>query len=156
MALGTAITVVGNLTGDPELRYTPTGTACVVLVVAVNARRYDKLTDKWTDGETSFYRVTGWRSLAENAAESLHKGDRVVVSGEISQRHWEDSAGEKKSAWNVTAAAIGPDLTYATAKVTKMARTRGEVAPDDPWSTGARERPVAATAGGPHDEEPPF
>lgn len=142
MANAVVITVVGNLTGDPELRFTANGTACAVLNVAFNPRWYDKTTAAWKDGDPSFHRVTVWRELAENVAESLHKGDRVVVSGTLSQRHWEQD-GEKKSAWGVTADAVGPDLSYAQAAVRKMQRTRaGEAPPDDEWSSATRERPA--------------
>lgn len=156
---GTEITVVGNITGDPELRYTATGTACCVFSVAVNQRKFNKLTDKWEDGETSYHRVTAWRYLAENCAESLHKGDRVVVAGELAERHWSDNEGQKRSAWGVTARAIGPDLSYATAKVAKMARTgRNDVPPDDPWHSATATRPPGGenAAGGFVDDEPPF
>ncbi len=147
------ITVVGNLTDEPELRFTPQGTAVCKLIVAFNPRRYDKDTGKWVDGEASFYRCTAWRQLAENIAESLAKGSRVVLTGTLSQRSWKDAqTGDLKSAWEVTVEAVGPELAYATATVKKMTRTaRGETPPDDPWATASRQ-PVPAGLG----DEPPF
>jgi len=143
------ITIVGNLTADPELRFTPAGVAVAALTVAVNPRFYDRDAAEWKDGEPSFYRVTVWRTLGENVAESLHKGDRVLVAGTIAQRIWEKPDGEKRSTFEVTAEAIGPDLTYAQAAVKKMTRSRGgDVAPDDPWANASRTRPA--------DDEPPF
>jgi len=145
------ITVVGNLTGDPELRFTPQGVAVARLTVAVNPRWFDKASNEWKDGDPSFYRVTAWRQLAEHAAESLTKGARVIVTGSIAQRAWEDDAGEKRSSWDVTADALGPDLAYATATVKRMQRAAGareQTPPDDPWAAGTTEPPA--------DDEPPF
>lgn len=123
------------------MRFTPAGIACAALTVAYNPRTYDRDAAAWKDGEPSFYRVTAWRQLAENVAESLRKGDRVVVTGVLAERHWE-ADGKKQSAWGVTADAIGPDLAYATASVKKMARSPGgDVPPDDAWSSATRERP---------------
>lgn len=162
---GTQITIVGNLTDDPELRFTSNGDAIVNFTVAFNRRVFDKQANEWKDGTTDFHRVTAWRQLAQNAAETLTKGTRVVVVGDLRQRHWEDAdTKQHRSAWEVTADAIGPELTWATAKVTKtsggggIARGR-ETAPDDPWATASKERPAApagAPAGGGHSEEPPF
>jgi single-strand DNA-binding protein len=151
----TPITVVGNLTDAPELRFTPSGAAVARFTVAHNPRYYDKTSDTWKDGEPSFYRCTAWRGLAENIAESLPRGARVVLAGEIRQRTWkDDKTGETRSSWDVTVEAIGPELTYAQATVRKMSRTaRGETAPDDPWTSASRE-PVPAGVGA--NEEPPF
>lgn len=147
----TPITVVGNVTDDPDLRFTHDGTACCVITVAVNPRRFDRNTQQWVDGEPSFHRVTVWRQLGENVAESIKKGARVIVSGTLAQRHWETDAGEKRSAWGITADAVGAELTFATATVKRMSRTaRGDVAPDDPWATASTTRPAPAS------EEPPF
>ena len=143
------ITVIGNLTGDPELRFTPDGTAVCRINVAHNARRYNKDTQKWDDGDASFYRCTAWRQLAENIAETLTKGHRVVVTGSMRQQQWEKD-GEKKSSWDLTIDAIGPDLTWATATVKKMARAgQGDTPPDDPWASGSKQAPAT-------DDEPPF
>jgi single-strand DNA-binding protein len=152
----TPITIIGNLTGDPELRFTPGGDAVCKFSVAHNVRRLNKETGLWEDAGASFYQCTAWRSLGENVAESLHKGDRVLVTGSWAQRQWEDpKTNETRYSWDLTVDAVGPDLAYAQATVRKMARTRhGEVAPDDPWATADRTRPepaLAATGG-----EPPF
>jgi single-strand DNA-binding protein len=147
----TPLTIVGNLTADPELRFTAAGVACCALTVAVNPRMYDKDKSEWKDGEPAFHRVTAWRTLGENAAESLRKGDRVIVTGALTQRHWDDDNGQSRSAWNLTADAVGPDLSYAQAKITKTSRVgRNETAPDDPWATASATRPPAL------DPEPAF
>jgi single-strand DNA-binding protein len=146
----TPLTIVGNLTADPELRFTTAGVACCALTVAVNPRTYDKDKGEWRDGEPAFHRVTAWRALGENVAESLRKGDRVIVTGALTQRHWDDN-GQSRSAWNVTADAVGPDLSYAQAKVTKTTRVGKDTAPDDPWATASTTRPAPAL-----DTEPAF
>lgn len=160
MITGTQITVIGNLTADPELRFTPSGAAVAKFTVCVNKRVKDA-NGAWKDGEPSFYSVSAWRGLAENVAETLTRGMRVVVVGEISQRHWEDTkTGEKRSAFEVTADAVGPDLTWATAKVSKVSKSQGQGGgpADDPWATASTTRPAAAPAGhdGGHTQEPPF
>jgi single-strand DNA-binding protein len=138
----TPLTVVGNLTADPELRFTAQGIAVVVFTVAVNPRTYDKTTEQWKDGEPAFHRCTAWRQLAENTADCLRKGDRVIVTGNLTQRHWVDEkTQEKRNGWQVNADAIGPDLTYATAKPSKSAK-HTDVAPDDPWNSATAERPA--------------
>lgn len=150
------ITVIGNLTDAPELRFTASGAAVAKFTVAVNPRHFDKQANEWKDGEPSYYRCTAWRALAENIAESLTRGTRVVVAGDLKERRWKDDKEPDKtrSAWEVTVDAIGPDLSYAQATVRKMARTaRGDVPPDDPWATASRE-PVPAGAGA--SDEPPF
>ncbi len=140
------ITIVGNLTGDPELRFAATGTAVAKFTVAFNPRTLNKETGKWEDGEASFYSCTAFGSLAENVAESLTRGTRVVVSGEMRQRHWE-ADGEKKSMWQLLVDDVGPSLAYATARVQKTTRSsRDDLPPDDPWATGTRE-PAPAGAG---------
>lgn len=147
----TPITVVGNLTDDPELRFTPSGTAVVKFSVAVNHQKLNRETNTWEDAGTDFHRVTAWQHLAENIAATLQKGARVVVFGELAQRHWEDEkTKEKRSAWEVTARAVGPDLTFATAVVTKTAKKGGATAPDDPWATASKQPPAAAAAGAGH------
>jgi single-strand DNA-binding protein len=144
----TPITIVGNLTDDPELRFTPSGTAVVKFSIAVNHQRLNRETNTWEDGETHFHRVTAWQYLAENIAATLQKGARVLVSGDLAQRHWKDEkSGENRSAWEVTARAAGPDLTFATAVVTKTAKKSGATPPGDPWATGSKRPPVPAAAG---------
>ncbi|WP_367575295.1 single-stranded DNA-binding protein [Streptomyces griseoaurantiacus] len=160
---------MGNLTDDPELRFTPSGAAVVKFSVAVNRQRYDRQTMKWEDAGTDFHRVTAWNYLAQNIAETLQKGMRVLLIGELRQDHWTDEkTQEKRSGWSVTATAVGPELTFATAKVTKSAKREGQaVPPDDPWATASKERPAAAagagrapgawpTARAGHSDEPPF
>ncbi|MGC4855161.1 single-stranded DNA-binding protein [Micromonospora sp. DT4] len=143
MLNATAITVVGNLTDDPELRFTSSGVPMARFTVAVNPRVFDKASGEWRDGEPSFYNCTAWRQLAENVAESLSKGVRVIVTGTIAQQRWETDQGEKRSTFAVTAEAVGPDLTYATATVRKTVRAgNGTVGPDDPWATASPTRPV--------------
>lgn len=140
---GTPITIVGNLTEDPELRFTPNGVAVARFNVAVNRRTFDRTTNAWTDQGTDYHRVTAWRSLAEGVAESLVKGTRVVVTGTIQQQHWTDEkTQEKRSAWSVTADAVGPDLTFAVAKVTRSTKSRDNAAPDDPWASASRTAPA--------------
>jgi single-strand DNA-binding protein len=156
---GTPITVVGNLTDDPELRFTPAGVAVARFSVAVNRRVFDKASNAWQDQGADYHRVTAWRSLAEGVAETLVKGMRVIVTGTIQQQHWTDEkTQEKRSAWTVTAEAAGPDLTFATAKVSKSGRARMDAAPGDPWASASRTAPVgvgaAAPAGGGTDESP--
>jgi single-strand DNA-binding protein len=118
------VTVVGNLTDDPELRYTPNGAAVATLRVAVN-RRIPDGSGGWKDAETSFFRVNVWRSLAENAAESLTRGSRVVVVGRLRSRSWENQEGETRSAVEIEADELGPSLRWATAKVEKQSRSGG-------------------------------
>lgn len=154
----TPITIVGNLTDDPELRFTPSGAAVVKFSVAVNRQKFNRQTSTWEDAGTDFHRVTAWNSLGQNVAETLTKGTRVVVFGELRQSHWTDEkTQDKKSGWDLTASAVGPELTFATAKVTKATKgTRGESAPDDPWATAAKQRPAGAAAPAGYSDEPPF
>jgi single-strand DNA-binding protein len=134
----THVTITGNLTEDPELRFIPNGAPVANLRVAVTPRVKDG--DGWKDGETSFFQVTAWRTLAENAAESLTKGTRVVVHGTLRQRSWETDAGERRSVVEVQAEEIGPSLRWATAKVE---RTSAKAA-------------AGASKGGQFNDEPPF
>jgi single-strand DNA-binding protein len=145
----TPITIVGNLTDDPELRFTPSGAAVVKFSIAVNQQRLNKQTNTWEDAGTDFHRVSAWQYLAQNIAETFTKGMRVVVFGDLAQRHWTDEkTNEKRSAWEVTARAAGPDLKFATAKVNKVKTREGEsVGPDDPWATGSKQAPAPAAAG---------
>jgi single-strand DNA-binding protein len=154
----TVITVVGNLTDSPELRFTPSGVPMARFTVAVNPRVFDKATGEWRDGEASFYNCTAWRQLAENTAQSLSKGIRVIVTGTIAQQRWETDQGERRSTFAVTAEAVGPDLSYATATVRKTVRTGNDTTgTDDPWATASPNRPATASDAdrrNPNDTEP--
>lgn len=167
---GTQITVVGNLGADPELRFTPAGVAVARFSIGASKRVFDKDANEWKDAGTSWHYVTAWRALAENVAETLQKGMRVIVVGELEQRSWvDDNTKEKRYTWQITASAVGPELAFATAKVAKTAKGRVSGPPDDPWATGSRTPPAgpAATAaatggtgwGSPSpgfSDEPPF
>ena len=134
----THVTITGNLTADPELKFTPNGAAVANLRVAVTARVRDGNT--WRDGDTSFYRVTAWRDLATNLTDSLSKGDRVVIVGQLRMRSWETPEGEQRSVVEVTAEEIAPSLRWATAKPERAAA-----------------RPTASRAAkGEFADEPPF
>ena len=122
MASDNQITIVGNLTDDPELRYTANG-AAVANFRSPTAPRIRDAAGNWTDGDTSFFRVNVWRSLAENAAESLTRGTRVVVTGRLKQRSWENQDGEKRTVVEIEADEVGPSLKWATATVQKTSRS---------------------------------
>jgi single-strand DNA-binding protein len=143
MANENQVTIVGNLTDDPELRYTPNGAAVTNFAVAVN-RRFKDEAGNWKDGEPSFFRVNAWRTLAENAAESLTRGTRVMVIGRLRSRSWETPEGDKRSAVEIEADEIGPSLRWATTKVERQARSGG-----GDWSES-----VSVGAGGPTEEAP--
>jgi single-strand DNA-binding protein len=134
----TTTTIVGNLTDIPELRFTQGGAPVANFTVAVTARIKDG--DTWKDGETSYYRCTAWRSLAENAAESLTKGTRVVVYGHLRQRSWETPEGDKRSVVEVQVEELGPSLKWATAQVER---------------TGVKAA-AGVSQGGQFNDEPPF
>ena len=174
MAGETVITVVGNLTDDPELRFTPSGAAVAKFRVASTPRTLDRNSGEWKDGEPLFLQCNIWRQAAENVAESLHRGARVIVTGRLRQRSYETREGEKRTVMELEVDEIGPSLRYATAKVQKMSRSgggggfgAGGNAPsqgsggggggygDDPWATAA---PVGGPGGGGNnfDDEPPF
>ena len=121
MAGETVITVVGNLTGDPELRFTPSGAAVANLTIASTPRTFDRQTNEWKDGDTLFLRGSIWREAAENVAESLTKGTRVIAQGALVQRSYETNEGEKRTVYELQIDEIGPSLRYASAKVTKKA-----------------------------------
>ena len=121
----THVTIVGNLTDDPEVTFTPNGAAVTNFRVAVTARIKDG--DTWRDGDTSFYRITAWRQLAEHIGDSLSKGHRVIVYGTLRQRSWQTEDGERRSAVEVQAEEVGPSLKWATAKPQRTSRTN-----DDP------------------------
>jgi single-strand DNA-binding protein len=121
---GNTITIVGNATRDPELRFTASGQARASFGVAVNRRWQNRQTNEWEES-VSYFNVNCWRELAENVAESVHKGTRVVVSGRLEQRSWETQDGEKRSVIEIEADEIGPSLRYATAQVTRNERRDG-------------------------------
>ena len=124
MAGDTVITIIGNLTGDPELRFTPSGAAVANFTVASTPRQFDRQTSEWKDGETLFMRCSVWREAAENVAESLTRGTRVVVQGRLVSRSWEDKeTGQKRSVMEMQVDEVGPSLRYATAKVNKTQRS---------------------------------
>jgi single-strand DNA-binding protein len=124
MASENQITIVGNLTDDPELRYTPNGAAVVKFRVAVN-RRYRDESGQWKDGDTSYFTVNAWRNLAENIAESLTRGTRVVVAGRLQMRSWETPDGDKRSVVEIEADEVGPSLKWAKASVERTQRSGG-------------------------------
>jgi single-strand DNA-binding protein len=168
----TTITVVGNLTADPELRFTPSGAAVANFTVASTPRMYDRQSGEWKDGEALFLRCNIWREAAENVAESLTRGSRVIVTGRLKQRSFETREGEKRTVVEVEVDEIGPSLRYATAKVNKATRSgggggfggssggssggfggssRGSEPKDDPWGSA----PASGSFSG-GDDEPPF
>ncbi|MER5672622.1 single-stranded DNA-binding protein [Pseudonocardia alni] len=125
MAGETVITVVGNLTADPELRFTPSGAAVANFTVASTPRTFDRQSGEWKDGEALFLRCNIWRQAAENVAESLTRGARVVVQGRLRQRSFETKEGEKRTVVEMEVDEVGPSLRYATAKVNKVNRGGG-------------------------------
>lgn len=126
MAAGeTPITLVGNITADPELRFTPSGAAVAKFTVASTPRFYDKASNEWKDGDTLFLTCNAWRGMGENIAESLTKGTRVIVQGRLKQRSYETKEGEKRTVYEVEVDDIGPSLARATATITKNNRSGG-------------------------------
>ena len=125
MAGETVITVVGNLTADPELRFTPNGAAVANFTVASTPRTFDRQSNEWKDGETLFLRCSIWREAAENVAESLTKGMRVVAQGRLKSRSYQDREGNNRTSWEMDVDEVGPSLKYATAKVTRSQRGGG-------------------------------
>jgi single-strand DNA-binding protein len=186
MAGDTVITVVGNLTADPELRFTPSGAAVANFTVASTPRTFDRQTNEWRDGEALFLRCSVWRQAAENVAESLQKGMQVIVQGRLKQRSFETKEGEKRTTYELEVDEIGPSLKFATAKVTKAGRgggyggggggnrggyggpqggqggyggpPQGNSGPaDDPWaSPGGNQGGGWGQAPGGYTDEPPF
>ncbi|WP_448608700.1 single-stranded DNA-binding protein [Geodermatophilus sp. URMC 60] len=162
MAGDTVITIIGNLTSDPELRWTPSGAAVANFTIASTPRTLDRQTQEWKDGEALFLRCNVWRQAAENVAESLTRGSRVVAQGRLKQRSFETKEGEKRTVVELEVDEIGPSLRYATATVARSARPQdrpggangagdgasgaGRAGSDDPW----------AASGGDLSEEPPF
>ena len=146
------VTIVGNLTQDPEMRYTPNGVAMVSLSIAVNRRRFNRDTNSWEDGDASFFNATCWRDLAENVSESLRKGTRVVITGTLKQRSWETQEGERRSVVDIQVDEIGPSLKWATASVTRIPRGGG-------WSGGGQQGsvpPAPVARNNPPPDEAPF
>jgi single-strand DNA-binding protein len=125
MAGETTITVIGNLTSDPELRFTPSGSAVANFTIASTPRTFDRQSNEWKDGETLFLRAAVWREAAENVAESLTKGMRVIVSGRLKSRSYETKEGEKRTVIELEVDEIGPSLRYANAKVNRTQRSGG-------------------------------
>ncbi|MBY6352120.1 single-stranded DNA-binding protein [Rhodococcoides corynebacterioides] len=177
MAGETVITVVGNLTADPELRFTPAGAAVANFTVASTPRTFDRQTNEWKDGDALFLRCNIWREAAENVAESLTRGARVVVTGRLRQRSFETREGEKRTVVELEVDEVGPSLRYATAKVNKVSRgggggggfgssggsggsprpaSGGSSQNDDPW--GSAPQASGSFGGGNRggDDEPPF
>jgi single-strand DNA-binding protein len=151
MAGETVITVVGNLTSDPELRYTQNGLAVANFTIASTPRNYDRASSEWKDGEALFLRASVWREFAEHVAGSLTKGSRVIATGRLKQRSYETKEGEKRTSIELEVDEIGPSLRYATAQVTRAQSSgggggRGPAAvQDEPWAASA---PTAPPAGG--------
>jgi single-strand DNA-binding protein len=164
MAGDTVITVVGNLTADPELRFTPSGAAVASFTIASTPRTFDRATNEWKDGEALFLRCSIWRQAAENVAESLQRGMRVVAQGRLKQRSYETREGEKRTVVEMEVDEVGPSLRYATAKVNRTQRgsssgggfgssgsdSGGSAPADDPWGS------APPASGGGFADEPPF
>ena len=151
---GNTVVLVGNITRDPELRFTPSGQPTATFGLAVNRRWQNRQTQEWEEA-TSFFDVVCWREQAENAAESLAVGSRVIVTGRLEQRTWETAEGDKRSKVEVVADEIGPSLRWATAQVTKNERRGpGEGAPPRAASGGGERAPAGQSAGYGYDEEP--
>ncbi|MHB1330221.1 MAG: single-stranded DNA-binding protein, partial [Gemmatimonadales bacterium] len=158
------ITVVGNLTADPELRYTQNGLAVANFTIASTPRNFDKASNDWKDGDTLFLRASVWREFAEQVAGSLTKGSRVIATGRLKQRSYETKEGEKRTSIELEVDEVGPSLRYATAQITRTSRDgggagRGQSA-DEPWAASA---PAAPSSGGDvwntpgsHSDETPF
>src|SRR6476620_8715407 len=146
MAGDTVITVVGNLTADPELRFTPSGAAVASFTIASTPRTFDRNTNEWKDGEALFLRCSIWRQAAENVAESLTRGMRVIASGRLKQRQYETREGEKRTVIELDVEEVGPSLKYATAKVTRTTRqgggggySGGNAPSEEPWAGTATQ-----------------
>lgn len=136
MAGETTITIVGNLTGDPEIRYTPNNLAVANFTIAATPRNFDRTTNDWKDGDTLFLRVSCWRDFAEHCASSLTKGMRVVATGRLRQRSYETKEGEKRTTVELELDEIGPSLRYATASVTRTASSTRS-GDDNNWASGS-------------------
>lgn len=171
MAGETIITVIGNLTDDPELKFTPSGAAVVNFTVASTPRTLNKTTNEWEDGDALFLRCAAWRQLAENVAETLQKGQQVIVVGALKVRNYERQDGSKGTSVEMNVDEIGPSLRFATAKVTRVTRSGGgggsnagqwgggsgggQQAAADPWSTGGQPAAKPIRTGDPWSTTPP-
>jgi single-strand DNA-binding protein len=170
MAGETVITVIGNLVDDPELRYTPSGAAVAKFRIASTPRTFDRESNQWKDGEALFLTCSVWRQYAENVAESLSRGTRVIVQGRLKQRSYETREGEKRTVFELDVEEVGPALRFSTAKLNRSGSAgggggggrsfgsgggnAGASMPDDPWASAA---PAGGGAGqGGFDEDPPF
>lgn len=138
MANGNTVSIVGNVTRDPELRFTKSGVAVVSFGVAYNNRRFNKQTNEY-DEEVSFFDVTAWQSLAENIAESLHKGDRVVIEGRLEQQSWETTEGDKRTKVEIVADEVAPSLRWAKAAIERNERPGARSEEQPPTPAGAAE-----------------
>lgn len=172
MAGETTVTIVGNLVADPELRFTPSGAAVASFRVASTPRTYDRQSGEWKDGEALFLTCSVWRQAAENVAESLQRGMRVIVQGRLKSRTYETREGEKRTVFEIDVDEVGPSLRSATAKVNRASRSQGDFGGGggDPWQTqpqgGGQPAPQGGGAdpwagggqgsGGGSYEEPPF
>lgn len=176
MATDSIMTIWGNLTAAPKLRFTPAGTAVANFTVASTPRTFDPNTNEWTDGDALFMRCNVWRTLAENVAESLERGSNVFVTGRLKQRNYETREGEKRSVIELDVDNIGPSLKFATAKITRIYKktntTTSNTSNADPWSgsstspgsdgadpwnpTQTREPALVNAGAGRSGEEPPF
>lgn len=154
----TIITVVGNLTADPEVRFTQGGAALCGFTVASTPRKFNKASGEWEDGDALFLRCTAWRQMAENVGESLSRGTRVIVQGRLTQRSYDTKEGEKRTVMEVQVDEVGPALRYVTAKVNRAGREGGQqqyqpaTEADDPWGSA----PAPARQSGGFAEEPPY
>jgi single-strand DNA-binding protein len=148
MAGETTITVVGNLTDDPELRFTPSGAAVAKFRIASTPRTLDRQSGEWKDGEPLFLACNIWRDAAEHVAESLQRGARVIVQGRLRQRSYETREGEKRTVYELEVDEIGPSLRYATAKVQKMSRSGGGGGGGGFGASGGGGRPASNNSGG--------
>ena len=166
MAGETTITVIGNLTNDPELRFVPSGSAVANFTIASTPKVFDRQSNEWKDGETLFLRASVWREMAENVAESLTKGMRVIIEGRLKSRSYDTKEGEKRTVIELEVDEIGPSLRYANAKVNRTQRNGNSggfggqqqpamaAAPQaDPWATPAAN--AGGWGNGP-ESEPPF
>ena len=166
MAGDTVITIIGNLTSDPELRFTPSGAAVTDFTIASTPRTLDRQTQEWKDGEALFLRCSCWRQMAEHVAGSLTRGSRVMAQGRLKQRSFETKEGEKRTVVEMEVDEIGPSLRYATASVSKVARSGGGPGGGSGGGLGAGDGPAGTGRGGSPDpwaapvggltEEPPF
>lgn len=150
----TTLTITGNLTADPELRYTQTGTAVAAFTVAASRRIYDQDSGQWKDADTLFLRCSAWRQLAEHVTESLTKGIRVIVTGRLRQRSYETAEGEKRTVYELDTEDVGPSLRWSTAKPVKTTRDRPSHPAENggPWASAPAPEPAGVADG----DAPPF